>query len=80
MELTIFANIYLTVVLQLNIKEWIAMPTNKIPFTFHLEEDYLEKMRFIAKRETRSLSNLLEHLCRLYIEKYEQEHGEIDGL
>ena len=58
----------------------IAMPTNKIPFTFHLEEDYLEKMRFIAKRETRSLSNLLEHLCKLYIEKYEQEHGEIDGL
>lgn len=54
------------------------MPTNKMPFTFHLEEDYLEKMRFIAKRETRSLSNLLEHLCKLYIEKYEQEHGVIE--
>lgn len=54
------------------------MPTNKTPFTFHIEDDYLEKMRYIAKRETRSLSNLLEHLCRLYIEKYEQEYGEIE--
>ena len=54
------------------------MPTNKTPFTFNIENEYLEKMRFIAKRETRSLSNLLEHLCKLYIEKYEQEKGEIE--
>ena len=40
-------------------------------------DEYLEKMRYIAKRETRSLSNLLEHLCKLYIEKYEQDNGEI---
>lgn len=53
------------------------MPTNKTPFTFNIKDEYLEKMRYIAKRETRSLSNLLEHLCKLYIEKYEQEHGEI---
>ena len=53
------------------------MPTNKTPFTFNIEDEYLEKMRYIAKRETRSLSNFLEHLCKLYIEKYEQEHAEI---
>lgn len=53
------------------------MPTNKTPFTFHIEDEYLEKMRHISKRETRSLSNLLEHICKLYIEKYEEEHGEI---
>ena len=53
------------------------MPTNKTPFTFHINNEYLEKMRFIAKEETRSLSNLLEHVCKLYIEKYEQENGEI---
>lgn len=53
------------------------MATNKTPFTFHIEDEYLEKTRYIAKRETRSLSNLLEHLCKLYIEEYEQEHGEI---
>lgn len=53
------------------------MPTNKAPFTFNLKYEYLEKMRYIAKRETRSLINLLEHLCKLYIEDYEQNNGEI---
>ncbi|PWM38275.1 MAG: TraY domain-containing protein [Clostridiales bacterium] len=43
-----------------------------------MENEYLEKMRYLAKRETRSLSNLLEHLCKLYIEKYEQDHGKIE--
>ncbi|HIZ56011.1 MAG TPA: hypothetical protein H9671_07395 [Firmicutes bacterium] len=53
------------------------MPTDKPPFTFHMQSDHLEKMRYIAKQETRSLSNLLEHLCCIYIQKYEQECGEI---
>lgn len=53
------------------------MPTNKTPFTFNLEDEYLRKMKVIAKHETRSLSNLLEHLCKLRIEQYEKEHGEI---
>lgn len=53
------------------------MPTNKTPFTFNIKDEYLEKMRFIAKRKTRSLSNLLEHLCKLHIEKYEEENGKI---
>lgn len=53
------------------------MPTNKAPFTFNLEQEYLIKMKIIAKEETRSLSNLLEHLCKRKIEQYEKEHGEI---
>lgn len=53
------------------------MPTKKTPFTFNMKDEYLEKMRYIAERETRSLSNLLEHLCKLYIEVYEQKNGEI---
>ena len=53
------------------------MPTNKSPFTFNLEEEYLKKMKYIAKQETRSLSNLLEHLCKLYIIEYEEKRGEI---
>lgn len=52
------------------------MPTNKTPFTFHIEGKLLEKMRFIARRDTKSLSNLLEHICKLYVEKYEGENGE----
>ena len=70
------AILYLTVILLL-IKGEYYMATNKTPFTFHINNEYLEKMRFIAKEETRSLSNLLEHVCKLYIEKYEQENGEI---
>lgn len=54
------------------------MPTNKTPFTFNLDDEYLQKMRYIAKQDTRSLSNLLEHLCKLHIEQYEGEHGKID--
>ena len=54
------------------------MPTNKTPFTFNIEDEYLEKMRYIAKRETRSLSNLLEHHCKLHIERYEQANGKIE--
>jgi hypothetical protein len=53
------------------------MPTNKTPFTFHLNDEYFRKIKVIAKAETRSLSNLLEHLCKQHIIHYEQEHGEI---
>lgn len=54
------------------------MPTNKTPFTFNINDEYLQKMRYIAKQDTRSLSNLLEHLCKLHIEDYEQDHGKIE--
>ena len=57
--------------------EEYLMPTNKTPFTFHIEGKLLEKMRFIARQDTRSLSNLLEHICKLYVEKYEQERATI---
>lgn len=53
------------------------MPTNKIPFTFNISEEYLEKIRYISKQETRSISNMLEHLCRMYIKKYENKNGAI---
>ncbi len=54
------------------------MPTNKTPFTFNIDGEYLEEMRYIAKRETRSLSNLLKYICKMYIEKYKQEHKDIN--
>ena len=53
------------------------MPTKKTPFTFNMEDEYLRKMKVIAKHETRSLSNLLEHLCKLHIEHHEKNYGEI---
>jgi len=54
------------------------MPTNKTPFTFNMDDEYLQKMKLIAKEETRSLSNLLEHLCKQHISRHEKEYGEIE--
>lgn len=54
------------------------MPTNKQPFTFHLDKEVLQKIKVIAKEETRSASNLLEYLCKKCIREFEQENGEID--
>ena len=53
------------------------MPTNKTPFTFHLDDVTLLKIKHIAKNETRSTSNLIEHLCRIHVIEYEEKNGEI---
>ena len=53
------------------------MPTNKAPFKFHLDEIILLKIKYLAKKETRSASNLLEHLCKMHITEYESRNGEI---
>ena len=66
--------LYITVILLLYKESFVCQQIKHR----HIENEYLEKMRYLAKRETRSLSNLLEHLCKLYIEKYEQDHGKIE--
>lgn len=53
------------------------LPTNKAPFTFHLDEITLLKIKQIAKFETRSTSNLIEHLCKMCVNDYENKNGEI---
>jgi len=53
------------------------MPTNKTPFNFHLDEITLLKIKKIAKNETRSVSNLIEHLCKTCVNEYEAKHGAI---
>ena len=54
-----------------------SLPTNKAPFTFHLDEITLMKIKQIAKNETRSTSNLIEHLCKICVNEYENRNGEI---
>ena len=51
------------------------MPTRKTPFTFHLEDEVLSKIKIIAKSENRSISNLLEYLCVIYIRDYETRNS-----
>ena len=55
------------------------MPTNKTPFNFHLDEIILIKIKQIAKNETRSTSNLIEHLCKMYVNEYENKYGELQN-
>ncbi len=54
------------------------MPTNKAPVGIHMEEEILLKIKYIAKQETRSTSNLIEHLCKLHVKEYESANGEIE--
>ena len=53
------------------------LPTRKTPFSFHLDEEVLTKIKRIAKSENRSTSNLLEYLCKECIRKYEENYGQI---
>ena len=53
------------------------MSVRKASCTFYLSNEDLEKMRYLAKKDNRRLSNLLGYLCKLYIRNYETENGEI---
>jgi len=53
------------------------MATSKIQTGTRFEEEMLIKLTFIAKRNRRSLNAQLEFLAQECIEKYEQEHDEI---
>ena len=54
------------------------MPTNKAPFTFHMDYDTLLKIKQIAIHENRSTSNLIEHLCKICVKEFESQNGEIN--
>lgn len=53
------------------------MVLSKIPFTFRFDEVYHEKLKVVAKKQNRSMSNLIEYLCLREIERHEEENGEI---
>lgn len=47
-------------------------------FTLRFDDAVYAKIKQIAKAETRSVSNLIQHLCQLKIQEYEREHGRLD--
>ena len=49
-----------------------SMPTNKTPFTFHMKDEYLEKMRYIAERETRSWNIYADSISKSMNKKMEK--------
>ena len=46
-------------------------------FSFRFDDVLYAKTKKIAKRETRTMCNLIQHLCQLKIEEFEEKHGEI---
>lgn len=60
-----------------NDKERIILKTT---FTFRIEIETLEKLRFIALEEKRTVSNLIDISTQYIIDKFEKEHGMIEEL
>ena len=53
------------------------MATNRIQTGLRISEDIYTKIKFLCKKEQRSLNNLIEYTLQQYIEQYEEAHGEI---
>lgn len=53
------------------------MPSNLPKFTLRTDRITLEKFRFIADNNFRTVNRELEMLMQKHIASYEQQHGEI---
>lgn len=53
------------------------MPSKKPIIHFNTEQWIIDKMKIIAKDNSRSLAKEMEHLCKQRIKEYESENGEI---
>ena len=53
------------------------MANIKIQTGLRLDESTYNKLKFIAKKENRSLNNLSEYAIQKYISAYENEYGPI---
>ena len=53
------------------------MATDKVQTGIRLEFEALAKLRYIAKKQKRTLNSLAEYLVAREIEAYEKEHGVI---
>ena len=53
------------------------MSTNKPQVKAYISNENYIKIKYIAEKDKRSISNLLEKIIEEKIEKYEKENGEI---
>ena len=53
------------------------MATNKRVFTLRLQDDVFDKIEYLAEEEHRSMTNLIEYVLLQYLNKYQEENGEI---
>ena len=55
------------------------MPSLKKVFTLRLKDEYFDKLEVVAKKEHRSLTNLIELTVIKYLEEYENKNGNIES-
>ncbi|AIF49792.1 Arc family DNA-binding protein [Pelosinus sp. UFO1] len=53
------------------------MPSKMPKFTLRINQESLEKLRFIADNNFRTVNKELEMLIKTHISTYEKEHGPI---
>ena len=53
------------------------MPSNKPIIAVRTTDDIIEKMKFIADENGRSVSKEVEMLIKKHIKRYEEDNGEI---
>ena len=53
------------------------MPSQLPKFTFRVDAEVLEKLRYIADSNLRTVNKELEMIVKQHIAKYEKEHGAI---
>lgn len=53
------------------------MPSNRPKIVIYTDETTISKIQKIAEKDKRKVSNYCDILIQKHIEKYEQEHGEI---
>lgn len=54
------------------------MPSNMPKFTFRVDNETLEKLRYIADNNFRTVNKELEMLVKKYISEYEEKNGVIE--
>ena len=53
------------------------MATNTRVFTLRLQDDVFDKIEYLAEEEHRSMTNFIEYVLLQYLNKYQEENGEI---
>ncbi len=53
------------------------MPSNLPRFTIRTEQINIDKISFIAEKESRTTTKQIEYLIKRYIDEYEDKHGEL---
>lgn len=56
------------------------MPSDLPRLTVRTEQEIIDKMNIIAKKENRSTNQQINHVLKKYIEQYEKENGRINNL